>query len=179
MDSRVRSLLRRRFMAVGTAAVCLFSIGKVSAQPDTLVLRWQWLIGEWVGEGSGRPGEGSGYFTLTPDLDGRILVRKSHAEYPASGEQSRVIHDDLMVIVPGVDGRPGRAMYYDNEGHVIDYGLTESDTSMVFTSSRSPGVPVFRLIYTKRPRGRIDVAFQMSPDGEHFTVYTEGECRRK
>lgn len=31
--------------------------------------KWNWLLGEWVGEGSGQPGEGGGTFSFKPDLD--------------------------------------------------------------------------------------------------------------
>ena len=41
------------------------------------------LIGNWVGEGSGKPGEATGAFSLLPDLQGAVLVRKNFAEYPA------------------------------------------------------------------------------------------------
>ncbi len=36
----------------------------------------QFPIGEWVGEGSGPPGQAAGGFSSNPDLHGRILVRK-------------------------------------------------------------------------------------------------------
>src|SRR5690242_19738130 len=45
----------------------------------------QFLIGEWRGEGNGRPGTGAGAFSFAEDVQGRVLVRKSYAEYPATG----------------------------------------------------------------------------------------------
>ena len=83
-----------------------------------------------------------------------------------------------MMISPAGQGRPAKAVYYDNEGHVMEYGIAQSDTSITFTSSRLPNVPVFRLIYAKRSEGKINVSFQMSQDGEHFRVHTQGDCRR-
>jgi hypothetical protein len=149
------------------------------AQHETPWVQWQWLLGEWVGEGSGQPGQGSGWFSLAPDLDGNILVRKNHAEYPATKDKPRIVHEDLMIISPAGHGRPAKAVYYDNEGHLIEYGIAQSDTSVTFTSSRLSNVPVFRLIYAKRPGGKINVSFQAAQDGEHFQTYTDGECRRK
>jgi len=49
-----------------------------SAQPDSLWSKWTWLVGEWSGEGNGKPGSGGGTFNFKPDLDQKILVRKSH-----------------------------------------------------------------------------------------------------
>jgi len=35
--------------------------------------KWQYMLGEWKGEGSGQPGEGSGMFTLKPKLEEKGL----------------------------------------------------------------------------------------------------------
>jgi hypothetical protein len=52
----------------------------------------QFLIGKWKGEGSGSPGQGAGEFSFTPDVQGKVLIRKSFAEYPGSR------HDDLTIL---------------------------------------------------------------------------------
>jgi hypothetical protein len=179
MDSCAHGHVKKWIRSGAVPLMMLLAIPTASAQQDTVWVGWHWLIGEWVGEGSGQPGQGSGSFSLTPDLDGHILVRKGHAEYPAMEEKPRIVHDDLMIINPAANGLSAKAVYYDNEGHIIEYGIVQSDTSISFTSSRLPKVPVFRLIYAKRPGGKITVSFQLSQDGEHFRVYTEGECRRK
>ena len=65
--------------------VFLFGIISISsAQQKTTWNKWDWLIGEWKGEGSGQPGQGSGTFSFSFDLDRNILIRKSHSEYPAA-----------------------------------------------------------------------------------------------
>lgn len=40
--------------------------------------KWNWLMGEWAGEGRGKTGQGTGIFSLKPDLDEKILIRKNH-----------------------------------------------------------------------------------------------------
>ena len=55
----------------------------------------QFLVRNWTGEGGGEPGQGSGSFSFTPDLQGKILVRKNVAEYPPSKEKPAYKHDDL------------------------------------------------------------------------------------
>ena len=62
--------------------------------------RWQFLIGDWIGEGSGQPGQGTGGFSLQPDLEGRVLVRKNRADYPAAKDRPAFSHQDLMVVYP-------------------------------------------------------------------------------
>ena len=36
--------------------------------------KWNWLIGDWVGAGSGQPGQGGGTFSFKNDLDQKILI---------------------------------------------------------------------------------------------------------
>jgi len=58
--------------------------------------KWNFLMAEWVGEGYGLPGQGSGSFTFQTDLDGKILVRKNHTEFPATLEKAASVHKDLL-----------------------------------------------------------------------------------
>ena len=60
-----------------------------------------------------------GVVLLQPDSQGSVLVRKGHSEYPASQGRPATAHDDL-IIVCAKQGRT-RAIYFDNEGHVINY----------------------------------------------------------
>ena len=119
-----------------------------SAQQTTNWDKWTWLTGTWIGEGSGQPGQGGGTFSFAFDLDKNILVRKSHSEYPAAQNRPATIHDDLMIIYPATDRNASKAIYFDNENHVINYTVTVSEKSIVFQSEKIPDVPVFRLTYS-------------------------------
>jgi len=140
--------------------------------------KWSWLIGEWTGEGSGQPGAGSGTFTFRTDLDKKILVRNSHSEYPASGNKPMVIHNDLMIVYPDYTGNPSKAIYFDNEGHTINYSITYAEKSISLTSDKIPNVPVFRLTYTLLENGMVNTKFEMSHDGEKFSTYIEGKSKK-
>ena len=148
-------------------------------QQDTTWQKWNWLIGEWVGQGSGTPGKGGGWFSLQPDLDGKILVRRNHSEYPATKEKPETIHNDLMIVYLENAGQPGKAIYFDNESHIINYAIAYRDKWIVFTSNKVPNMPVFRLTYSSLGGDTIGVKFEMSRDGETFMTYTEGKCTRK
>lgn len=139
--------------------------------------KWRWLIGEWVGEGSGQPGQGGGTFTFKPGLDDKILIRESHSEYPAAGNKPRVIHNDLMIIYPDFTGNPLKAIYFDNEGHTINYSITYADKSIALTSEKIPNVPVFRLTYTLLDNKMVNTKFELSQDGEKFSTYIEGKSK--
>ena len=140
--------------------------------------QWSWLIGEWVGEGSGQPGTGGGTFTFKADLDQHVLIRKSHSEYPATANKPQVIHDDLMVVYPDFLGTPAKAIYFDNEGHTINYSITYSDKSIILTSDKIPNVPIFRLTYSLLDNETVNTKFEMSQDGVKFFTYIEGKSKK-
>ena len=83
---------------------------------------FHFLIGEWVGEG--KEGQGTGHFSLAPDLGGKILVRRNHAELPAGNGRPAAVHEDLMVIYKSQDSKSAKAIYFDSEDHVINYTVT-------------------------------------------------------
>lgn len=140
---------------------------------------WSWMMGEWKGEASGRPGEGFGSFTLKADLDQKVLVRNAHNDYPAKELKKRIIHDDLMIIYePGAKGNTAKAIYFDNEGHTINYSVEVSAKSIVFTSDPSPKMAFFRLTYTLLETERINTKFEISQDGKKYTTYVEGNSVR-
>lgn len=140
--------------------------------------QWSWLTGEWIGEGSGKPGDGGGTFSFKTDLDQNILVRKSHSEYPATANKPQVIHDDLMVVYPDFSGTPAKAIYFDNEGHTINYSITYSDKSIILTSDKIPNVPIFRLTYSLIDNETVNTKFEMSQDGVKFFTYIEGKSKK-
>lgn len=140
--------------------------------------QWRWLTGEWVGEGSGQPGTGGGTFSFKTDLDQNILVRKSHSEYPATADKPQVIHDDLMVVYPDFSGTPAKAIYFDNEGHTINYSITYSEKSITLTSDKIPNVPIFRLTYSLLDNETVNTKFEMSQDGVKFFTYIEGKSKK-
>ena len=159
--------------------LAFFALAEISyGQQKSAWDDWRWLVGDWEGEGSGQPGQGGGTFSFAYDLDQNIMVRKSHSEYPATVEKPAIIHDDLMIVYLDYDGNPSNAIYFDNEGHTINYHISYSDSSIVFTSDKIPGVPVFRLTYALLEHGTVDTKFEMSQDGEKFMIYVEGKSRK-
>ncbi len=140
--------------------------------------KWNWLMGEWSGESDGQTGRGGGTFSLNPGLDNKILIRKNHAEYPATDNKPQIIHEDLMIVYLDPTGNPSNAVYFDNEGHTINYAIAYPNKSIVLTSDKTKNAPVFRVTYELIDNQSIKVKFEMSQDGETFLTYTEGKCKR-
>lgn len=143
---------------------------------------WKFLLGQWVGEGSGQPGQGSGGFTFVLDLEGKILIRKNHADYPATKDRPAFSHNDLMVVYHEAAGSRTRAIYFDNEGHVIHYAakFSEDGSTWTFLSDPSPSAPRYRLTYTKEKTGMLGIKFEIAPPGkpDAFSTYIEARAQR-
>ena len=144
---------------------------------------WRFLLGEWTAEGGGQPGQGAGTSSFAFDLQGKILVRKSHVNYPATKDRPGFSHEDLMVIYREAGAPSTRAIYFDNEGHVIHYSAEFSDggNALQFLSYPVPSAPRFRLTYTKAKGGTLRVRFEIAPPGkpDSFSTYVEGVAQRK
>jgi len=140
----------------------------------------KFLLGEWVGEGGGQPGQASGgSYSFLPELDGRILVRRNRSAYPAGKDHAAFVHEDLMVVYPGTAGKPPRADYWDNEGHAIHYEISSDGKSAVFLSEGEAAGPRYRLTYTSTAADRVTIRFEVAAPGKPFQMYLEGSAKRK
>ena len=137
----------------------------------------QFLVGHWVGDGSGEPGKASGEFSFTPDLQGKILVRKSFAAYPPQNGKPAYRHDDLMIVYRD-DSHELRANFFDSEGHVIRYGISATGGGAVFLSDGPASQPRFRLTYTDAGNNRLKLTFEVAPPGRDFAKYLEASAHR-
>ena len=133
--------------------------------------KWSSLLGEWKGENQANGPSGVCGFHF--DLAEYVMVRTNGAQLTAGGP----VHDDLMVIAPEPNPDRAKTMYYDNEGHVIEYTAEWSadGNTLVFSTKPSPG-PQFRLTYKNLPPASFTVMFEMAPPGTaNFRAYTSGK----
>jgi len=137
----------------------------------------EFLIGKWTGVGSGALGNGAGTFSFESGLQGKVLVRKSFAEYPPAGGKPASRHDDLMVIYRDEGDSRLKATYFDSEGHVIQYAVKAAGEGVVFESG-GPG-PRYRLSYVPEKPGRLRLKFEIAPPGKEFATYIEAEAEKR
>jgi hypothetical protein len=139
------------------------------------------LAGDWVGEGGGDPGQGTGKFSFKFELQDQTFIRKNSANYPATKERPAYSHEDLMVIYREQPSGTFRADYYDSEGHVIRYTVTAPDAKTVqFVSDASAPGPRFRLTYKITEKDKVSIRFEIAPPGkpEAFASYIEAMARK-
>ena len=139
------------------------------------------LVGHWTAAGAGAPGQGAGDFTFEPGLQGTILVRKSHTEYPATKDRQASVHDDLLIVFRDPDERSEgalRAIYFDNEGHVIRYGVSMFGDRIIFATDPAEHGMHYRLTYERDGGDTLRVQFEVAQPGKTFTTYVTGTAKR-
>src|SRR5579871_4037845 len=112
---------RLRWLAPVLILLCQGGLALASAEDDPWS-DFRFLMGEWTAAGS--PAQGTGGFTFATELEGKILVRRNRAELPAAAGRPAGKHEDLMVLYRESGGKQVKAMYFDNEGHVIPYTVS-------------------------------------------------------
>lgn len=178
--------MRRRYLVllfILAASLICSSVRAQEGKAEDPWARFQFLIGSWSGTGAGKPGEISmGKTSFSFDLDKNVIVRKNRVEIaPKAGETKGAVHEDLMVIYRQPGAAAPRAIYFDNEGHVIDYvaSFPEKQPSVVFESKGGEKMPGFRLVYEMTPTDELMIEFLIAPPGGEFKSYTKGTAARE
>jgi hypothetical protein len=142
---------------------------------------WKFLLGEWEGGHEGDPGQGYGRFSFDFNLDENILVRRSRSIFPTTKERDGYTHDDLLIVYTEFTGVK-RAIYFDNEKHVIHYevSISPDQKMIILVSDPIPSAPQFRFTYIMTAEDTLNARFEIAPPGTPgaFTVYIEGTSRR-
>jgi len=109
------------------------------------------LLGTWDAKTVNTPDvTASGTYTFQLELKSHVLAR--HTMSNSAGCKGpadfNCEHGDLLDIYADAPGQPLRAIYFDNEGHVIHYSVTApTPTSAEFLSDPAQPGPQFRLLY--------------------------------
>ena len=174
-------MLRPLFLVAASLLLALPLTTRPARADEDVWSDFRFLMGSWVSVA--KPGEGTGEFSLQPDLQQKVLVRRNLAELPAGNGRPGEKHEDLMVIFRTPDGKQFKASYYDSEGHVIQYAVSAlaEKKGLVFLSEAVPSTPRFRLTYTQSTVETVAVKFEIAPpgSGDAFRIYLEGTVRRK
>jgi len=172
---------RRTLFCLGFLLVTVVAAAQQPKASDVWA-PWQFLVGSWTAEGGGEPGKGTGAFRFAFEVQGKILVRRSHLDFPATPARAAFSHEDLLIIYPESGTSPNRAIYFDSEGFVIHYiaSFSEGGKLLTFLSDASPDAPRERLTYRQNEDGTLKVKFEIAPPGqpEAFTTHVEGVAHR-
>ena len=137
-------------------AAALFALSLVQSDPSLAATAedpWKalsFLEGTWSARTqSGSAGaQVSGTYTFKAELKHHVLARHSEPADCKGPKAFDCEHSDLLYVYQEAEGRPLRAIYLDNEGHVIHYVISIPEaTTALFVSEASPSGPQFQLVY--------------------------------
>jgi hypothetical protein len=122
----------------------------------------------------------NGTYTFKPELKHHVLVRRSDSAACKGPANFDCEHSDMLYVYQEAENQPLKAIYFDNEGHVIHYAVsTPAPSTAMFVSNASPSGPQFRLVYELKDsvmRGK----FQMRmPGQEEWKSYLEWSGAKK
>jgi hypothetical protein len=165
-------------LSAALLAIALPVQGHASTSWDAL----DFLKGTWVATAKGPNGVAStGTYTFRSELDHHVMARYStrdaNCKAPASFDCE---HGDSLIIYEETPGQPLKAIYFDNEGHVIHYDVSVPTPGVaVFLSEPSGRGPQFRLQYELHGSD-MSGKFEMKPSGQlKWTSYLEWNGPRK
>ena len=168
------------------ALVLVFATGTtVVAQSTEKPDPWagvRFLIGTWDAKttGGSAKAQGTGTYSFRLELRDHVLARHSEESTCKGPEDFNCEHGDLLYLYPEGPTQALRAIYFDNEGHVIHYSVTVPKTGSVVLLSNGDGPgPQFRLSYELTGDG-IAGRFQIRiPGQEEFSTYLEWSGGKK
>jgi hypothetical protein len=130
----------------------LFAVSLYAQSAPSSANPWSalsFLEGTWDAKATGSGGAAAmGSYTFRLELHDHVLVRHGDLSQCKGPSTFDCDHGDLLYIYRDAPTQPLKAIYFDNEGHVIHYDVsTPSPTSAVFLSDSSQPGPQFRLAY--------------------------------
>ena len=180
----MRNLMALLFLGIGLSSAPLLSQTAAVSEGDRVWQALRPLAGDWTGTGGGgEPGEvSSSGMSFSYELHERVLVRKGFTAFRATASRAAFEHDDLTVIYPGDGAAPPRAIYFDDEGHSIEYTISVSSDGQRIEclSALRPDRPRFRFTYIFTGPDELKIRFEIAPPGqpEKYTTHVEGTSRR-
>jgi hypothetical protein len=169
--------LKRLFAFLTVMA--LMAASGLAAQTSTQVDPWaglRFLLGTWEAKTTGgiAQAQSSGAYSFQLELLDLVMARHSSGGACKGPADFDCQHGDLLYIYSAGSGETLQAIYFDNEGHVIQYGVsTPKPTMAVFLSDPTQPGAQFRLSY-ELAEGVMTGKFQMKMPGQtEFMSYLE------
>jgi len=142
----------------------------------------RFLIGSWEAKtiGGVAQAQASAGYAFRLELRDHVLARHSRSGACSAPDDFDCQHSDLLYIYPTGSGSAFEAIYFDNEGNVIHYGVTTPKPgTLIFLSDPAQPGPQYRLSYTFLD-GVMSGQFELKMPGQtDFTSYLEWNGKRQ
>ena len=175
-------MFRALISGASFCAIAMAQATSTQSQPTDPWKGLRFLLGTWEAktQGGSAGAAASGTYTFRLDLKDHVLARHSLSSGCKGPADFDCEHGDLLYLYQEAAGQPLKAIYFDNEGHVIQYEVTTpaSNTAVLLSAASSNG-PHFRLMYELK--GPVMLGkFQMRMPGQSdFRSYLEWSGGRK
>jgi hypothetical protein len=140
------------------------------------------LEGTWVAhtQGGSAGAQSDGTYTFKSELKHHVLVRRSDSAACKGPADYDCDHGDVLYVYRDAEDQPLKAIYFDNEGHVIHYAVsTPNLTTAIFISESASSGPQFRLVYELKD-AVMSGKFQMRMPGQsEWKSYLEWSGAKK
>ena len=142
----------------------------------------RFLIGTWEAKttGGSAGAVSSGTYTFQLELRNHVLARHSAGADCRGPADFNCEHNDLLYVYQDAPGKAFRAVFFDNEGHVINYSVSaENPGSAVFLSDPFSAGPQYRLSYELKGEVMFGKFAMRMPGQSEFRTYLEWSGSRK
>jgi len=155
------------------------------AQPPATPDPWagiRFLIGSWETKttGGAAQAQAAAVYTFRLELRDHILARHSRSGACVNPDDAECQHNDLLYIYPEGGAGSFKAIYFDNEGHILHYDLSipKPGTAVFLSDAAQPGAQ-YRLTYTLLD-GVMSGQFEMKLPGQtDFVSYLEWSGKQR
>ncbi len=158
-------------------AACLLAQSPAPSGTDAFQ-SLRFMEGEWSAATPGAAGTPAvaGSYTFRRELGGHVLARHSTSASCKAPTNFDCEHGDLLYVYVEEPGQHLKAIYFDNEGHVIHYNVsTPTSSSVEFLSDPSNPGPQFRLSYELKNQimsGRFQVHMPGAGDWKSYLEWS-------
>jgi len=161
----------------------LFAPAALAQSASDPFAKLSFLLGTWEATTANTPGvSAAGTYTFRLELKNHLLTRHTVSSSAACKGPADFdcTHGDQLYIYAEAPGQPLRAIYFDNEGHVIHYTVAapSATTAEFLSDSAGPG-PQFRLFYELKANvmsGKFQIRM---PGQQDWKSYLEWSGSRK
>ncbi len=140
------------------------------------------LEGTWEAKAAGGSAGATsvGTYRFVKELGGHVLARHSRTADCKGPADFDCDHGDLLYVFQDAPAQPLQAIYFDNEGHVLHYGVsTPAANRVVFSTDPAAPGPQFRLVYELNA-GAMSGKFQaLMPGQTEWKSYLEWSGARR
>jgi hypothetical protein len=163
-------------------ALALTQHGRALSAPTDPWTALAFLEGTWAAhtQGGSAEAQSNGTYTFKSELKHHVLVRRSESAACKGPADYDCEHSDVLYVYRDAENQLLKAIYFDNEGHVIHYGVSTPDSNTaMFVSDAAPSGPQFRLVYELKD-AVMSGKFQMRMPGQaEWKSYLEWSGAKK